>query len=250
MTRLSVNLNKVCLLRNSRVGSDPDPVAAAHMVIAAGCHGLTLHPRADARHATLDDVLAFGALEPVASGRIELNVEGDLRPELMRTAVAAGAHQFTVVPVIPGERTSSRGWRAYDDSKDLEAAVRFFAGRLRVSVFVDPTEASVRLAAAGGADAVEFYTGLYAAASHPAEAERHLADLVRATQVARELGLRVHAGHDLTVANLGPVIAGVAPEEVSIGHAIVGDALEIGLAGATRRFLDAIASAGSTQGQR
>jgi pyridoxine 5-phosphate synthase len=100
-TNLSVNLNKVALLRNSRGGRRPDPLHIARLSIEAGAEGLTLHPREDARHATVEDVLAFAKLEAVRDGRVELNVEGDLRADLMRTAVAARAQQFTIVPVMP-----------------------------------------------------------------------------------------------------------------------------------------------------
>lgn len=239
-TLLSVNLNKVCLLRNSRGGAAPDPLAAARICIAAGAGGLTLHPRADARHATLDDVVAFAALPEVRDGGIELNVEGDLRPELMRTAKGAGAHQFTVVPVMPGEVTSSRGWRVYDDHAALEAAVGFFAGGPRVSVFCDATEASVRLAAAAGAHAAEFYTGDYARAFGTPEGGRELERLVAAAGLARSLGLRVNGGHDLTTENLPAFIGAVRPDEVSIGHQIVADALVAGLEATVRAYRAAI----------
>src|SRR5437868_11217211 len=161
-TNLSVNLNKVALLRNSRGGRRPDPLHIARLSIEAGAEGVTLHPREDARHATLEDVLAFSKLEAVRDGRVELNVEGDLRPELMRTALAAKAHQFTIVPVMPGEITSTRGWRPYDDQALLKQAVEFFAGGPRLALFIDAEEESVRLAAAAGVQAVELYTGLYA----------------------------------------------------------------------------------------
>src|SRR4051812_21107831 len=127
-TALSVNLNKVALLRNSRGGSRPDPLHMARLSIEAGAEGVTLHPREDARHARLEDVLAFAKLDAIRTGRVELNVEGDLRPDLMRVAIEARAHQFTIVPVMPGEITSTRGWRADDDQKALQDAVAFFAG--------------------------------------------------------------------------------------------------------------------------
>lgn len=242
-TLLSVNLNKVCLLRNSRGGGVPDPVEAARICIEAGAGGLTLHPRSDARHATLDDVIAFAALAEVRDGRIELNIEGDLRPELIRTAQQVGASQFTAVPVMPGEVTSSRGWRAYDDHDGLAAAVRALGGSPRVSVFCDATEASVRLAHAAGAHAVEFYTGHYAHAFGGPDQARHLDDLIAAAAVARGLGMRVNGGHDLTTANLPAFIAAVRPDEVSIGHQIIADALIHGLAATVRAYLDAIHSA-------
>lgn len=243
MTRLSVNLNKVALVRNSRDGRDPDTVLAAQVAIDAGAHGLTLHPRADARHATLDDVVAFGRLDAVRSGQVELNVECDPRDAPLRAALAAGAHQVTVVPVMPGERTSSRGWRAYDDAEALAKVVRLCANGPRVSLFVDADQDAVRRAAAAGVQAVEFYTGPYAAAYGAPDMERILDELAEAAALARTLGLRVHAGHDLTTRNLGALVRRVRPDEVSIGHALIGDALFHGLGPAVRLFLDAIEEA-------
>lgn len=237
MTRLSVNLNKVCLVRNSRGGNHPDPLAIARICLDAGAAGLTLHPRADARHARLDDVIAFMTLPEVASGAAELNVEGDLRPELMRCALEAGAHQFTVVPVTPGEVTSSRGWRAYDDHEALAAAVRFFNGQMRVSVFCDATKTSVAYAARAGADAVEFYTGAFAQAYGTPDGEALLEDLGVAADYARELGLRIHAGHDLDTVNLPACLARLRPDEVSIGHAIMAEALVDGFEAVVKRYL-------------
>src|SRR4051812_24741355 len=118
-TMLSVNLNKMALLRNSRGGGVPALAAAAREAIAAGAGGITLHPRVDARHALLADVLEMAALEPIRTGRIELNVEGDPRPDLLACARRAKAAQFTLVPVDPGERTSTRGWRPSDGTAGI-----------------------------------------------------------------------------------------------------------------------------------
>lgn len=241
MTRLSVNLNKVCLLRNSRGSGLPDPLVAARTCIAAGAQGLTLHPRSDARHATLDDVIAFARLPEVEDGRIELNVEGDLRPELIRLVAEIGAQQFTAVPVMPGEVTSTRGWRAYDDHAALKAACDALKGtRARVSVFCDADLRSVEFAARAGAAAVEFYTGDYAKAYGSPEMERLLDGLDAAARYARTLGLNVHGGHDLDTVNLPAIIRRLKPEEVSIGHAILADSLDVGLGETVKRYLLAI----------
>jgi pyridoxine 5-phosphate synthase len=240
-TNLSVNLNKVALLRNSRGGNRPSPLHIARLSIEAGAEGVTLHPRVDARHATLEDVLAFAELEAVRDGRVELNVEGDLRPELMRTAMAAHAHQFTIVPVMPGEVTSTRGWRAHDDQAALKQAVRFFEGGPRVALFIDAEEESVRLAAAAGVEAVELYTGPYATNFGSDIASRHLDALAGAAQLARSLGMRVNGGHDLDTVNLPAFIGRVRPEEVSIGHALTSDALEHGWQATVRAYRAAIA---------
>lgn len=240
-TNLSVNLNKVALLRNSRGRRRPDPVHVARLSIEAGCEGVTLHPREDARHATLEDVRAFAEIEAVRDGRVELNVEGDLRPELMRTARTANAHQFTIVPVMPGEITSTRGWRPYDDQESLKRAVEFFAGGPRVALFIDAEEESVRLAAAAGVQAVELYTGLYAMSFGSDAASAHLDALVEAAALARSLGLRVNGGHDLDTVNLPAFIGRVRPDEVSIGHALISDALEHGWQATVRAYRAAIA---------
>ena len=236
-TTLSVNLNKVALLRNSRDIGVPNLIEAARVVIDNGAHGLTLHPRADARHATLDDVLAVAGIPEVTNGAIEFNIEGDLRPELLRLAKAVKATQFTVVPVTPGELTSRRGWRAYDDQNALVKTVEGFRGVSRVSVFCDATEASVRLAADAGVDAVEFYTGDYALAFGTPRGDEFLAQLEEAANLARSLKLRVHAGHDLTQENLPPLLKRIRPDELSIGHAIISESLFKGLAQVVREYV-------------
>ena len=227
MTAFSVNLDKVALVRNARGENRPDLVEAAQTVIAAGANGLTIHPRADRRHALIEDIADLMALDPVRRGEVELNVEGDLRPELMHAAKDAGAHQFTIVPVTAGEITSNRGWRQSDGDAPLREAVRFFGSRLRVSVFVDPAEEGVRLAAS--AAAVELYTGPYARAFATPDQQRRLDELTAAADLARSLGLRVHAGHDLDRANLPQLLAAIRPDEVSIGHAVISDAILTGL---------------------
>lgn len=240
MTKLSVNLNKVAIVRNSRGGGVPDLVQAAEIVIAAGCHGLTLHPRADARHATLDDVRRLAAMEAVRSGRIELNVEGDLRPELLRMVHEVGPTQFTMVPVEPGEITTTRGWRSPGDAPRLRQEIAALKGRVRVSLFVDPAPVGVRLAAEVGADAVELHTYEYAHAYATPRRAEVLAAYEAAARLARELGMRVHAGHDLTTENLGELVRRLRPDEVSIGHALVSEAVLAGLGGVTGRYLAAI----------
>jgi pyridoxine 5-phosphate synthase len=240
MTAFSVNLDKVALVRNARGENRPDLVEAARIVIAAGAGGLTIHPRDDRRHALISDIAALMALDPVRRGEVELNVEGDLRPELMRAAKDAGAHQFTIVPVTAGELTSNRGWRRGDGEVPLRDAVRFFDHKLRVSVFVDAAEEGVRLAADCGADAVEFYTGHYARAFNTPDQQPRLDELLAATDLARSLGLRVHAGHDLDRTNLPPLLAALRPDEVSIGHAVISDAILAGLGKVTADYLRVI----------
>ncbi len=230
MTRLSVNLNKVALIRNAREDNSPSIVEAAIVAIAAGCHGLTIHPRADQRHALLSDIVALAALEQVQAGRIELNVEGDIRRDLLAAALAAKVHQFTFVPVTPGERTSRRGWRTSDDLLALQAAVSKAKTFCRTSVFLDPDPERVAIAIETGADAVEFYMADFAQAYAKNDYANELQRIKATALLAREYGLRVHLGHDLDLKNLPLLIKEIKPDEVSIGHALISDAVMVGLA--------------------
>lgn len=160
MTLLSVNINKIALLRNSRMNGIPSLVRAAQAVIDAGAGGITVHPRKDARHITLDDVLALAALPAIANREVEFNIEGDLRGELVRVVRAVRPTQFTAVPTKEGEITSSRGWRVYDDLASLREVRELLPEGTRFSVFIDPEPGAVTLATTAGADAIEVYTGL------------------------------------------------------------------------------------------
>jgi pyridoxine 5-phosphate synthase len=236
MTKLSVNLNKVALVRNSRDGETPSLLEAARIAVEAGCSGLTLHPRADARHATLDDVLTLARYEPVASGRIELNIEGDARDELLAVVTQAGATQFTLVPVTPGERTSHRGWSREDGVDTVRRVIARLAPRTRVSLFIEAASEAVELAAEAGVAAVEVYTGPWAEAYGTEAADRLLDEIQATAEVARGHGLRVHAGHDLNLENLGALVSRIHPDEVSIGHALISEALLAGLKGITAAY--------------
>lgn len=240
MTHLSVNLNKVALVRNARGTGVPDIQEAARIAIDQGCQGLTIHPREDERHATLKDVYRLAELDAIRSGEIELNIEGDPRPELMKATQEVGATQFTVVPVVPGEITTNRGWKSRGDEALLRDTVAFFEGSCRISLFVDPDPEAVRLSAGVGADAIELHTYEYAAAFHTARRDDVLATYEEAARVARTVGLRVHAGHDLDLDNLGLLVERLQPEEVSIGHALISQAVLDGLAGQTTRYLEVI----------
>jgi len=244
MTHLSVNLNKIALVRNARGMGIPDVVEAARMVIDQGCDGLTLHPREDARHATLDDVRRLAELPEVARGTIELNIEGDPRPELMAVVKECGATQFTVVPVIPGEITTTRGWRERRHGDLLRRTIAFFEGQTRISLFVDPEPAGIELAADVGADAIELHTFDYAQAWGTPRQEEALTPYEEAARLARGLGLRVHAGHDLDLDNLPLLLERLAPDEVSIGHALISRALMTGLPGVLGEY---VATVGATR---
>ena len=247
-TMLSCNLDKIALLRNSRDGFGPDPLAAAKICIANGAGGLTLHPRADRRHALFSDLRDFSQLTRQHPG-IELNIEGDLRPDLIALVHELQPEQFTVVPVDRGEKTSSRGWRDGDDQSGLQDFIKGKPAKTRVSVFVDPTQDSVERAIKAGATSVEFYTGDFALAEARQSQERQSAALQAefdnqcnrlksAVEFARKRGARINAGHDLTLFNLALLVRMIQPDEVSIGHSLIADALNYGLAETVKKYCE------------
>lgn len=240
---LSVNVNKVATLRNSRGGSIPSVVEATRAVIAAGADGVTVHPRADARHITVRDVRDIAELLAGERHDVEFNIEGDPRPDLMALVLEIRPDQCTLVPVKPGEITSQAGWDPAAPPDRLSGVVSSLkAAGVRVSVFVDPEEAPVRWAAATGANRVELYTEPFARAFHegPESGRASLERYAAAAGVAHELGLGVNAGHDLDLANL--VLFRTLPHlaEVSIGHALISHALFVGLARAVRDYGDVL----------
>lgn len=246
MIHLSVNVNKVATLRNSRGGSVPSVLQAVEVCLAAGAPGITVHPRADRRHITPEDVREVAALLKRRAPGVEFNIEGDPRPELLELVDELRPDQCTLVPVRPGEITSQAGWRP--DGQDA-AALSGVIARLRklgirVSLFVDATEAPIRWAATMAADRIELYTEPYARAFEqgPEEARRCFADYCRAARQAHESGLGVNAGHDLDLENL--VLFRNLPhlDEVSIGHAIISRAVFVGLSTVVREYLDVLAA--------
>ena len=244
MVRLSVNVNKIATLRNSRGGRLPDPVDAARVCVEAGSPGVTVHPRADERHIRRMDVTAIASYLQPLRGRIELNIEGDPRPDLIETVRAVVPDQCTLVPVKPGEITSQAGWPANTPKAALAAAVSDLKRRgIRVSLFVDPEPAPIRWAADVGADRVELYTEPYARAfaSGLKPGQESFARYVEAAALAHELGLGINAGHDLDLDNL--VLFRTLPhlDEVSIGHAIISRAVYVGLSTVVREYLSVLA---------
>ena len=243
MIRLSVNVNKIATVRNSRGGSVPSVLEAVKVCIAAGSPGITVHPRADARHITAADVHEIAAHLRPLRGRVEFNIEGDPRPDLLELVREVRPDQCTLVPVRPGEITSQAGW-AVDTPRDLVAGVvrDLKADGIRVSLFVDPEDAPVRMAAELGADRVELYTEPFARgfAAGEAEGRRSLAVYARVAELAHSLGLGVNAGHDLDLDNL--VLFRRLPhlDEVSIGHALVSHALFVGLEQSVREYLQVL----------
>lgn len=244
MVHLSVNVNKVATLRNARGGLLPDPVEAARTCVEAGAHGITVHPREDQRHIRPADVSAIAAFLAPYRGRVEFNIEGDPRPDLLDMVRAVRPDQCTLVPVKPGEITSQAGWRPDTPKEALAAAVSDLKARgTRVSVFVDPEPEPIRWAAALGADRVELYTEPYARAfaSGPIAGKESFARYVEAANLAHQLGLGVNGGHDLDLDNLVLFRALPHLDEVSIGHAIVSRAVFVGLATVVREYLSVLA---------
>jgi pyridoxine 5-phosphate synthase len=237
-TRLSVNLNKVATLRNSRGGALPSVIDAARVAIAAGAPGLTVHPRADARHIRFDDVRDLVALLGPRPRDVELNIEGDPRPGLLALALDTRPDQFTLVPVRPGEVTSQAGWHPGTAGPEVRAAVDVLkdAG-IRVSIFVDPDADAVRWAASQQADRVELYTEPYARAFAAGHGRASFEQYAAMATLAHESRLGVNAGHDLDLDNL--VLFRQLPhlDEVSIGHALISHALYVGLDRAVRDYL-------------
>jgi pyridoxine 5-phosphate synthase len=233
---LSVNLNKVALVRNSRGAKNPSPRVAAATCLDNGAYGVTLHWRADNRHARIDDVRALRAL--CEERGAELNLEGDDRQELVALADELRVSQFTLVPVTPGEITSDHGWDLPRQHDVVAPIVERLKKRgIRTAIFVDATPEMMAAAAATGVDRVEIYTEPYASAWGTPALTREL-DRLRATaRAAVAAGMQVNAGHDLNLRNT-PLVAREVPEivEASIGHALIADALYLGLAEAVRRY--------------
>ena len=239
---LSVNVNKVATLRNSRGGAVPSVLEATRVCIAAGAPGITVHPRADARHIRFDDVRGLAGELHARVGAVELNIEGDPRPDLLDLALDVRPSQFTLVPVRPGEVTSQAGWRPETPRDDMQRTVRSLkdAG-IRVSIFVDPDAEAVRWAAGVGGDRVELYTEPFARAFAAGEGQASFERYATMAGLAHDLGLGVNAGHDLDLNNL--VLFRQLPhlDEVSIGHALISHALYVGLDRAVRDYLAVLA---------
>ncbi|MGE3508275.1 MAG: pyridoxine 5'-phosphate synthase [Vicinamibacterales bacterium] len=239
MARLSVNVNKVATLRNSRGGRQPSVVDAVRVCVLAGAHGITVHPRSDERHITADDVVAIATLLR-RHPSVEFNIEGDPRPDLISLVETVRPHQCTLVPVVPGEITSQAGWRPGPQTEQLTGAVaRLKAAAVRVSLFVDPDAEPVRFAAAAGADRVELYTEPFARAFErgPEDAVASFRRYEAAAELAHHLGLGINAGHDLDLDNLRQFRELPHLDEVSIGHALISEALFHGLDSVVREYL-------------
>jgi pyridoxine 5-phosphate synthase len=240
--KLSVNVNAIAMLRNRRDLPWPSVAGLGRLALAAGAHGLTVHPRPDERHVRRTDLPVLRALIDDEFPQAEFNIEGYPSEEFLALVEQAQPDQVTLVPDDPVQATSDHGWDFAADREVLLAVVRRLkkAG-IRVSLFADPDPQGLDIAREVGADRVEFYTGPYGSCHDDrAKAAKELERLGKAADAAVAAGLAINCGHDLTVANL-PALAGRLPAlaEVSIGHALIADALEFGMAETVRRFLGA-----------
>ena len=242
-TALSVNVNKVALVRNTRHLGIPSVTRAALLCLQAGAHGITVHPRPDERHIRAQDVHELSALMKQWPDR-EFNIEGNPTQNLMDFIRVVRPHQATFVPDSEDQFTSDHGWTFPQDAERLRSQIaECKALGVRVSLFMDPVPEQMAQARAVGADRVELYTEPYAAAWGQAGQEEQLRRYAAAAQAALDAGLGVNAGHDLNRDNLGEFlrrVPGVA--EVSIGHALISDALELGYAAAVQAYLLCIPS--------
>jgi len=242
MTKLSVNVNKVATLRNTRSLEIPSVVGLSRIALEAGAHGITVHPRPDQRHirpADVTDVAELLKSFPAA----EYNIEGNPFHGLLAHCERARPNQATLVPDAREAFTSNHGWNLVELDAAARGALAKSVSELkalgcRASLFLDPVADMMSMARDLGADRVELYTEPYAAAVLSGRAPESLSIYARAANRAREVGLGVNAGHDLNLQNLASFLQQTGPiDEVSIGHALIADALELGLAETVRRYL-------------
>ncbi|MFZ9403402.1 MAG: pyridoxine 5'-phosphate synthase [Sediminibacterium sp.] len=227
MTRLSVNINKIATLRNSRGGNNPNLIQVAKDCEAFGAEGITVHPRPDERHIRYKDV--YDLKQNIST---EFNIEGNPKEDkFVELVLANQPAQVTLVPDALNQLTSDHGWDTIKEQTYLkEIIARFKNAGIRVSIFVDPNEAMVEAAATTGTDRIELYTESYAKAFEAGKKEEIIQAYIKAAEKAKQLGLGINAGHDLDRHNL-PYLIQQIPfiDEVSIGHALISDALYLGL---------------------
>lgn len=241
-TALSVNLNKVALVRNTRHLGIPSVTRAATLCLQAGAHGITVHPRPDARHIRPQDVRELAQLLRAHWPRAEFNIEGNPFHNLMDFVRELRPHQCTFVPDSEGQFTSDHGWDLQAEAQRVRPLVaQARALGVRVSLFMDADPAAMARAKEVGADRVELYTEPYAAAWGTSGQRQQLERFAAAAQAAQAAGLGVNAGHDLNRDNLADFLRAVPHVlEVSIGHALIADALELGYAETVRQYLQAM----------
>ncbi|MEJ7626272.1 MAG: pyridoxine 5'-phosphate synthase [Ferruginibacter sp.] len=234
MTKLSVNINKIATLRNSRGGNNPDLLESARNIERFGADGITVHPRPDERHIRYADV---SALKKILT--TELNIEGNpAEQKFIDLVLENKPAQVTLVPDVLGQLTSNHGWNTIEHAAFLKTTIAIFKNAgIRVSIFVDPSEDMIAGAKETGTDRIELYTESYAAAFASGEKEKGIEPFIKAANKANELGLGINAGHDLDLENLqyfSQNIPGLL--EVSIGHALICDAIYLGLENAVQLY--------------
>ena len=243
MARLSVNLNKIALLRNSRHTGVPDVLRFARIAHEAGADGLTVHPRPNERHICRSDVPALASLMQPWRPQCELNIEGYPDDRLLEIVREVRPEQCTLVPDPPGAFTSEEGWKL--DNRDVplvnQAVAELKRLGCRVILFVDPDPSVIERVPGSGADGIEIYTGTYAAAFRAGDSRKELEACAATAARAHERGLVVNAGHDLNLDNLPPLVAAMPfLAEASIGHELTADALVMGFAAAVKAYKAAL----------
>ena len=227
MTRLSVNINKIATLRNSRGGDNPNLVQVAKDCERFGAQGITVHPRPDERHIRYQDVQDLSNIITT-----EFNIEGNPKEDkFVALVLAVKPKQVTLVPDVLGQLTSDHGWDTISEQAYLKSVIaKFKTAGIRVSIFVDPDEKMVQAAATTGTDRIELYTEMYAKQFATGNEEDAIAPYITAAALANQLGMGINAGHDLDRFNLPYLIQQIPNiDEVSIGHALISDALYLGL---------------------
>ena len=233
MTKLSVNINKIATIRNARGGNTPDLLKAARDIERFGAHGITVHPRPDERHVRYQDVRDLKKIV-----QTELNVEGNPTQSFVELVLEVMPHQVTLVPDAPDAITSNAGWDTELHFDFLNNTIETFRSKgIRTSIFIDPVPQRIQKAAELKTDRIELYTEYYA--SHYAQLpEQAIAEYKTAAAVAHELGLGINAGHDLNLENLHFFHQNIPHlDEVSIGHALISDALYLGLENSVKMYL-------------
>ena len=241
VTKFSINLNKIALLRNSRGGNRPDLLSFAKRCVDLGVHGITVHPRPDARHTRYADVVDLARMVRSHSG-LEFNVEGNPIPSFVELVLEVKPDQVTLVPDVETQLTSDHGWDAVREESRLGQLVETFrAARIRTSLFLDPDTKQVEAAARTGAERIELYTESYASAFGGELQDQVVHSFRQAAGLAGALGLGVNAGHDLSLDNLEFFLQHIPNVlEVSVGHAVICEALFLGLETTVARYLKVV----------
>tara|TARA_Y100001970_G_scaffold180262_2_gene219492 strand:- start:18832 stop:19590 length:759 start_codon:yes stop_codon:yes gene_type:complete len=249
MTYLSVNINKIAWLRNARDGNIPDIKELTQIIINSGAHGITVHPRPDLRHITPNDVKYIKKI--TKENQVEFNIEGNPYthsfpnyPGFLSLVNSNIPDQCTLVPDSVNQITSDHGWKLTNKNKDLKEVINNLQDKnIRVSMFVDPVQEDIEKIANLGADRIELYTGPYAYSyKNKIDLNKVLDKYIKAAEFARELDLKINAGHDLNLDNLGKFLDSIQIDEVSIGHALISDSLKKGLNKTIKEYLDICSS--------